>query len=366
MRSQTIDIFFSLLRYSLGTQKDFVYKQITDKEWKCLYDLSEKQTMTGVISDTMNMLPDDVWLPTIGVKMLFIKKALVIESANRMLNDCLVDLYKRLKKHGIRGIILKGQGLALLYNNVMSRCPGDIDLWMVDCKRRDIVEFIKKEYGTDINVDYLHVSSLIESRVELEAHVFPSLFFSPLRNMRLRALLDKWKDEAVCRELPDSAGEIIVPSDEMNRVYLLLHIYRHVFCEGIGLRQLYDYALFLKNGCSEEEKRVFVHQTERLNVRRFAAAVMYIMREVFGLEDSLLLVTPDEVLGKLLLDDVMEGGNFGKFKNDRGKKRQNKIVEFIHRNIKSVRKWGAYREEVFWKPLFEMYMFLYRKKENML
>lgn len=365
MESQIIDIFFSLLRYSLGTQKKLVYKQITDKDWEKLYDLSEKQTMTGVISDTMNMLPDGVRLPTIGVKMLFIKKALVIESANRMLNDSVVDLYKRLKKHGIRGVILKGQGLALLYNNVMSRCPGDIDLWMVDCKRRDIVEFIKKEYGTDINVDYLHVSSLIESRVELEAHMFPSLLFSPLRNMRLRALFDKWKENVVCSELPNGVGKIIVPSDEMNRVYLLLHMYRHVFCEGIGLRQLYDYAIFLKKGCSEEEKRIFLLQTKRLNVRRFAAAVMYIMKEVFGLADELLLVNPDNVLGKLLLDDIMEGGNFGKFKVNYRKKRHNKIFEFILRNVNSIRKWGAYREEALWKPLFEMYLFLYRIKEKM-
>ena len=42
-------------------------------------------------------------------------------------------------------------------------------------------------------------------------------------------------------ELPDISENINSPTIEFNRFYILLHIYRHLFGEGIGLRQLMDY-----------------------------------------------------------------------------------------------------------------------------
>ena len=45
--------------------------------------------------------------------------------------------------------------------------------------------------------------------------------------------------------LPDGYGEITVPMTSFNVIYILSHLYRHVFTEGIGLRQLIDYYFVL-------------------------------------------------------------------------------------------------------------------------
>ena len=45
--------------------------------------------------------------------------------------------------------------------------------------------------------------------------------------------------------LPDGYGEITVPTMSFNVIYILSHLYRHVFTEGIGLRQLIDYYFVL-------------------------------------------------------------------------------------------------------------------------
>ena len=44
---------------------------------------------------------------------------------------------------------------------------------------------------------------------------------------------------------------VAVPTLEFNRIYVLLHIYRHLFQEGIGLRQLLDsaYATTSESSC---------------------------------------------------------------------------------------------------------------------
>ena len=82
----------------------------------------------------------------------------------------------------------------------------------------------------------------------------------------------KWIKDAKFIELPEGTGRVKVPSDEMNRVYLLVHLYRHVFSEGIGLRQMADYAVFLSKGCTEEDKAIAMEHLKELNMTKFAGA----------------------------------------------------------------------------------------------
>ena len=44
-----------------------------------------------------------------------------------------------------------------------------------------------------------------------------------------------------------------------------------------------------------------------------AGAVMWVEHEVLGLQRDCLLASPDERMGRLILDDILEGGNFGKY-----------------------------------------------------
>ena len=48
-----------------------------------------------------------------------------------------------------------------------------------------------------------------------------------------------------------------------------------------------------------------------MGMLRLASAVMWIESEVLGLPECNLLITPNQRLGKIILADVLEGGNFG-------------------------------------------------------
>lgn len=52
--------------------------------------------------------------------------------------------------------------------------------------------------------------------------------------------------------LPDGFGEITVPTLSFNVIYILSHLYRHVFTEGIGLRQLLDYYFVIEKFFSKQ------------------------------------------------------------------------------------------------------------------
>ena len=80
--------------------------------------------------------------------------------------------------------------------------------------------------------------------------------------------------------LPDGDGEITVPTMSFNVIYILSHLYRHVFTEGIGLRQLIDYYFVL---VKSEERRVknltaLQRELKHLGLWKFAGAVMYVLR----------------------------------------------------------------------------------------
>ena len=49
----------------------------------------------------------------------------------------------------------------------------------------------------------------------------------------------------------------------------------------------------------------------KVGVLRFAAAVTYVEREVFGLRDEYMICTPDEKAGRFWLDEILQMGNFG-------------------------------------------------------
>ena len=46
-------------------------------------------------------------------------------------------------------------------------------------------------------------------------------------------------------------------------------------------------------------------------MEKFAGAVMYVMSEVFGMEEKYMICPMDGKRGRRLLEVIMEGGNFG-------------------------------------------------------
>lgn len=139
----------------------------------------------------------------------------------------------------------------------------------------------------------------------------------------------------------------------------LQHIMRHLFSEGIGLRQLTDYALVLRKGMIPAEKEEALQTLRRLNMEGFTEAVMYVLQTVFALEPEYLLCAPDERKGKLLLEEILEGGNFG-FYDRRGDKRNlaNKVKKRAH---KFLRVFSLAPSEAVWSFLFFTRAFFLRR-----
>ena len=355
--------FFQLIKLAVGGIPD-VTIEIAADEWVTLYDMSRKQAMTAIVLDGVEKLPSGQ-KPPMEVLMPWISLVQQTEAHNRNLNRLAAKVCAKFADEGMDSVVLKGQGNALLYPNPLHRTPGDIDLW-VNATRPDLVAYARR-FCPGVEVVYHHVDFPVLKETEIELHSTPSWMNEWAMNRRLQHYFGEWKPESLRHrvQLPEGAGVIAVPTPEMNRIYLLVHIYRHLFDEGIGLRQLTDYYFALCQPCSPEERAATVKVLKRLRLKRFAEAVMYVMQEVFGLPDAHLLLPPSPGRGNRLLGEIMLAGNFGqhdtRIHHHAGETPLARFRRKVSRNFAFL---ADYPGEVLWSPLFKLWHFTWRARHG--
>lgn len=352
-------LFFSLLRFGAGLNDSIELPVMNRSLWASVFSMAQKQAVAGIMMDAVNRLPEGAQKPDRDLLLKLLSLGIEIEKKNRIVNREAARWSDFFREKGYGAILLKGQGVACLYPNPLHRNPGDIDLWVIG-NEKEIRKMAREELGAK-EFTYHHIGVHDMGTTELEIHTTPSWMYSYHRNRKLQRMFRAWADSCREIELPDT-GSVCVPSDEMNRVYLLVHIYRHVFSEGIGLRQMMDYAMLLNRGCSDDEKAMFAGYMKELNMYGFAGSVIYVMKKVFGLKDECLLVEPDTEKGEKLLASIMEGGNFGMYDNsiDRTIKKDS-AMSFLTRTGRNMKLLKEYPEEVLWSPIFKIWHWIWRK-----
>ena len=110
---------------------------------------------------------------------------------------------------------------------------------------------------------------------------------------------------------------------------------------------------------------VVQRELKYLGLWKFAGAVMYVLKEVLGLAEDKMIVPADEKRGRLLLAEILDGGNFGRhFTKYAGFTHQSMGKKYflkIWRNMHFVRYYPA---EAFCEPLFRTWHFFWRMKNK--
>lgn len=358
MNETTQSLFFALMQLGIGTRSSLTLNSVpTEETWKAVMRLAQKQAVTGIVMDGILKLPAE-YLPPAAIKLKGIQQLLQIERLNKRLNRETAQVSEYLQADGYACTILKGQGIARYYPHPLHRMPGDIDVWP-DAEPDVLRNYYQKISQTNNHPFHIHLSLLKETDVEL--HFQPSHMFSPFTNRNLLAFCRKHRNACATNRaiLEGNKQTVAVATDAFNRVYVLQHIFRHLFGEGIGLRQLMDYGQVLRKGITAAEKEETLQTMSSLKMKGFIGAVMYVLQTVFALEERYLLCPPDEKKGKILLEEILEGGNFG-FYDQRGNKRNllNKVKKRVH---KLLRVFSLAPSEAVWAFLFFTRAFFLRK-----
>lgn len=356
----TEKLFFELIRIAIGKQKKFESLP-NEEQWHELYHLSVQHTLVGVTFPAIECLPEDQRPPKDVLLQWYMMKESIVKR-NRLLNKRTVETTAHFQNHGFKCCILKGQGVATLYPNPLLRTSGDIDVWLCGGRKR-IYEFTRLDAKLE-GFTYMHIHYPLHNDVDVEVHVTPGYLFAPMENLRLQRYFHRCSKVQFCNdiELPEGVGRINVPTDEFNKFYIFLHIYRHFFYEGIGFRQVFDYYYVLRQSATEDCMMRTVEMFRSLKMLRFACAMMWVLKEVFGLEDEFLLVEPDEKEGRFLLSEIMQAGNFGKYDTRIDRKNYHKLLPRVWNSVK--RNWKflvRYPHEVIWDIPFGIWSFFWRR-----
>ena len=239
-------IFFDFLRFCIGSAKE-IPGSLKEVDWKELYAIAKKQALLGVLFHGIWQLPKQL-APEQKLLMQWMVMAEQIRKQNIRLFQDSVKVCQNFENEGFANCILKGQGNALLYPNPYMRTPGDIDIYLSG-GRRKIMKYVDQVCPNQV-MRYHHVDFPV-MKTAIEVHFTPSYMFCPIHNWRMQ----KWFEEVMGEQcnhqvsLPDGYGEIHVPQVSFNVIYILSHLYRHIFTEGIGLRQLLDYYYVVCDFC---------------------------------------------------------------------------------------------------------------------
>ena len=110
---------------------------------------------------------------------------------------------------------------------------------------------------------------------------------------------------------------------------------------------------------------VVQRELKYLGLWKFAGAVMYVLHEVLGLSEDKMIVPVDEKRGRLLLAEILDGGNFGRhFTKYAGLTHQSMGKKYflkIWRNMHFVR---FYPAEALCEPIFRTWHFFWRMKNK--
>ena len=350
--------FFELIQLALG-ERNILSHNPSEEEWQEAYQMTDKQALTGILFSAVEKLNSDnkAAMPPTGLFYQWIGDALQIENRNKEVDYAAAQLTRIFKGGGMRSCVLKGQGIAQLYPEPERRQPGDVDLW-VEGGRKKVLKFLKDNCLGTGQVVIHHVDARIIEGVDSEIHFMPGYTWNPFLHRKLQRFFRQQADAQFSNY--DSKLGFAYPTSRFNAVYVLSHIYMHYLYEGVGLRQIIDYYYVLKN-LTQDEREQAAKDICQVGLEKFAGAVIYVLETVCSMSKSMSIVNPDTKRGILLLDEIMRGGNMGKYDESLANRKEENLIQYnlvaFRRQLRSLQ---YYPMDVIFIPFWKAWHWCWR------
>ena len=96
-----------------------------------------------------------------------------------------------------------------------------------------------------------------------------------------------------------------------------------------------------------------------LGLWKFAGAVMYVLHNVMGLPEDMMIAPMDRKRGRMLLDDILNGGNFGHYD------KHHAVGHNLLRLYRDARLLRFYTSEALSEPVFRAWHWWWRKRNGL-
>lgn len=415
--TQSYSLYLDFLRFSLNEEAQ-VPESVKLIDWDQLLQFAKDQCVPGIYWMGVHRLGNlKENKPTDDHVMRWMAACGKLGKRNSTVTERSAWVAKNFEKEGFRACLLKGQGLALCYPDPSLRYPGDIDIWVrprpqsgssnatasrsngsfstkaakpsassasqrsnatasrsshssfhfslfthrEDADIRTVIAYCR-QFVPDAKACYHHIDFLKAGDVPVEVHYRPSWLNNPFHNRRLQRYFLEHADAQFSNLQPQGFA---APTWEFNVVFLLSHIANHLLHEGIGLKQVIDYYYLLRSQTERRSIDSYEQEFRRLGLLPFARQLMWVLCQVLGLDEQLLVARQDERRGRLLLSEMLAGGNFG-MHDDRPLSGfyASGLKSNLQRVVRDLRMMRYFPSESLWEPTFRIWHYFWRRRHR--
>lgn len=284
--------------WSREPQPDY-FCNLSKNDWFHLLKLADEQAVAGLCYPALVKLP--VYCrPSIELLLQWYGRAGYTEQCNCHLRKVWDELNERFRRANIKVILLKGIGVANWYDRPLLRAPGDLDLYFPS-DYDSAIETVRK-WGIEVEYgDWHHTFYYKDVEVELHAaynHLAPQGI------------------DIETSVVENDVGKYLIPAPAFNAQLLLIHPAFHLLKEGISLRYLCDWSMFLRANAFFIDFDILQKELRKSGTGDFglvftALAVAYLGLNTQG-------IPPRWTAGKFgrrlrqLYRDMITSGNFGR------------------------------------------------------
>ena len=290
-------VLFSLLRLGLGTSKDIQHENIvdlflaTEKDWLHLEKMARIQGVSGIVLDglqtIMNELGPSCYSRSFSSdkwKMFILQWIGEVQQGYEAGNMQQMVVVDNIQHHwcgaGIHMMLMKGLAMGTYYPEPKHRAPGDIDCFLFEDYAKGNEE--AKKWADKVDESWYKHSVITYSGQMIENHQYFVHTREGKNSKKLNQVLcDTLKNE-MFETLPGTG--VLLPPPMFNALFLTYHAQAHFLEEGLKLKQLLDWAMFLKRDAKKIDWTYFYTVCEKYHLRRFAEVATDIAVNYLGVE----------------------------------------------------------------------------------
>ncbi len=286
-------------------------------DWKSLYKEARVQTVLPLVYNALTE-EEKAQIPSeIGAKwkQAFLQSVVTNEQVLYE-QEQVINL---LNQHEIPCVILKGKGSALNYPDPSLRVLGDIDLLVAPENVEKTSQLLMQDGFEEKEDGDLH-RAFHKEKIIVELHKKPlSLGFNESNEIE-QAVQAFFADIIEKRQIVDGTP---IPSYAHQAIILLMHKLTHFLNGELGLRQLCDWAVFVKSHLDENLWRELSPILDEFGIKTFTVVITRVCIKYLGMSSAYAewALDCDDVLVKDVIELIVESGNFGgKVENSYGQR----------------------------------------------
>lgn len=320
--SELEKLFIELICVSLGTSKS-ISRTPSPSDWNQLFKIAEKHSLAGVCFTGLQYLGADAddGYAKIGMSesqyLNWMGATAEIQQENMCHSDFIAKLAKFYETEGIGMMLLKGLGLSQYYPEPQMRKAGDVDIYLFSdemsvvpaWKRGD--DAVERYFNVPVRSDSEHHTKFMLEGISVENHY--DFVNTRIRksSQRLEKVFKKLvEDQSNFFEI--NGQRVYLPSDKLNALFLLRHCAGHFSAEGVTLKTVLDWGLFV-TGTHFAEWDWLWDMAQQYNMHKFLMCLNAICIEDFGFDRTAFdLRHYDSALKRRVLDEILHGPQFVK------------------------------------------------------